>query len=548
MDYLKVMRSCLFSLFLLLFAFVSASAQDIDVIHYRFHLVLSDTTDRIEGDAFINIQILQPTDVISIDLVEESAGKGMKVNKLKAFALEKLNTLSVQKFEHKDRKLTIWFDEKLRAGKVYILHIGYSGIPADGLIISKNRYGQRTFFSDNWPNRAHHWIPCNDRPDDKAHFEFFVAVPKGYEVISNGVLKTDSFSNVWIEKAKQRGSYFHWEETTPLSTKVMVIGAARFAVKEYEDRPGGVPVSAWVYPEDSVAGFYDYALAPSILEFFSNYIAPYPFKKLANVQSKTIFGGMENASAIFYAESSVTGDRSSEDLLAHEIAHQWFGDMVSEKSFTHLWLSEGFATYLTNIYLEHQYGKEVLNKRLQDDREMVIAFARNSDKAVVDSLTPFMELLNPNSYQKGGWILHMLRQETGDSIFQKILQTFYQEYQGGNAGSKDFEAIAEKVSGTELSWFFDQWLYQPGVPRIEVKSRYEKKKLYLRSILNEFDYYKNLKIDVQVWFEDGTSQTFRMPVRSIVTDILVPDVNSKPVRIVLDPDTKLLFDGKVVMQ
>src|SRR5207249_666261 len=135
------------------------------------------------------------------------------------------------------------------------------------------------------------------------------------------------------------------------------------AVKTFDDSPKNIPVSAWVYPQDSAKGFYDYALATEILKFYANYIAPYPYKKLANVQSKTIFGGMENASAIFYAENSVNGERTSEDLLAHEIAHQWFGDMASETSFEHLWLSEGFATYFTDLYFEKKYGKEAMVTR-----------------------------------------------------------------------------------------------------------------------------------------------------------------------------------------
>ena len=107
---------------------------------------------------------------------------------------------------------------------------------------------------------------------------------------------------------------------------------AKFAVKQYADSPSSVPVSGWVYPQDSTKGFYDFGIAPSILKFFSEYIAPFPFKKLGNVQSTTIFGGMENAGAIFYAENFIAGTRKFEDVIAHEIAHQWFGDMASEKS------------------------------------------------------------------------------------------------------------------------------------------------------------------------------------------------------------------------
>jgi aminopeptidase N len=134
-----------------------------------------------------------------------------------------------------------------------------------------------------------------------------------------------------------------------------------------------------------------------------DYIGPYPYEKLANVQSKTIFGGMENASAIFYEETSAALYQNVESLLAHEIVHQWFGDMASEKSFPHLWLSEGFATYLTHIYIESKYGTDSLNNEMKNDRDAIIGFVKESSKPVVDSISPLMDLLNANSYQKGGW-------------------------------------------------------------------------------------------------------------------------------------------------
>ncbi len=130
--------------------------------------------------------------------------------------------------------------------------------------------------------------------------------------------------------------------------------------------------NSWVYPENKKEGFYDYAVAKDILTYHINYIGPYPYKKLANVQSKTSFGGMENAGAIFYAENQLTVYRQEEELLSHEIVHQWFGDMATEKSFAHLWLSEGFATYLTHMYIESKYGTDSLNKEMRIDRDELL--------------------------------------------------------------------------------------------------------------------------------------------------------------------------------
>ena len=129
---------------------------------------------------------------------------------------------------------------------------------------------------------------------------------------------------------------------------------------------------------------------------------------------------MENANTIFYHENSIDGRRSSETLLSHEIAHQWFGNMATEKTFAHLWLSEGFVTYMTILYMENKYGKDTAAYMLEEDRQEVIAFAKNSDRPVVDNTKDFMELLNANSYQKGGWVLHMLRRQLGGFYFLEI--------------------------------------------------------------------------------------------------------------------------------
>ncbi len=253
----------------------------------------------------------------------------------------------------------------------------------------------------------------------------------------------------------------------PLPTKVMVIGAADFAVNNIGD-VSCIPISSWVYPENKQEGFYDYDPAKEILAWYISYIGPYAYKKLANVQSKTMFGGMENASAIFYYENSVTGQKKEEALIAHELVHQWFGNSATEKSFAHLWLSEGFATYLTHVFIESKYGTDSLNKRMQKERDEVLEFVRTTKRPVIDSTTDYMSLLNANSYQKGGWVLHMLRRELGDSIFKKAIKEYYATYAGKNAETKDLQKVFEKNAGKNLEPFFKQWLFANENPKLKI--------------------------------------------------------------------------------
>ena len=322
----------------------SLGQSNIDVLHYKFNIELNNNNDSIYGKAVIKVIAKENITSATFDLCGLGVhGKGMVVE----YAVTDWKTQKPITWKHENNKLIIYDAHK--KGDTVAFTISYKGIPSDGLIISKNKYGDRTFFGDNWPDRAHNWIPCKDEPGDKATFEFIVIAPAYYRVISNGKLEEEKILG-------DNKKLTHWVEDVPLSTKVMVIGVAKFAVKQYEDSPSNIPVSAWVYPQDSVTGFRSYSAAPAIVKFFSDYIGPYPYNKLANVQSTTIFGGMENASAIFYYEESAEADRPMEDLLAHEIAHQWFGDMASEKSFPHVWLSEGFATYMADMYLESRYG------------------------------------------------------------------------------------------------------------------------------------------------------------------------------------------------
>ena len=296
-----------------------------------------------------------------------------------------------------------------------------------------------------------------DEPADKSTVDFLVVAPDHYQVIANGLKQSET-------ALPNHKKLTFWSESAQLPTKVMVIGVADFAIDHAGD-VNGVPVYTYVFPENAAVGFKSYAVAKEILPFYINKIGPYAYRKLANVQSKTIFGGMENASAIFYFENSVDS-KGIEELMAHEIAHQWFGDAVSEKSFYHLWLSEGFATYLTNYYLESKYGVDTLQKRLAADRIKVLKFEKIRQTPVVDTTvkTNYMPLLNANSYEKGNWVLHMLRRNLGDDIFWKGIRSYFAKYNGRNANTTDFRKVMEQTSGKNLEGFFKQWLNTPGHP------------------------------------------------------------------------------------
>ncbi|MEO5562030.1 MAG: M1 family metallopeptidase [Chitinophagaceae bacterium] len=516
----------------LLQGFFSYSQSNIDVQHYKYEIELSDQSDSIKGNATIIVKFLQESDNLSFDF--------MAINKDKSSMFVSLSTgpnkTAILSKSVKD-KLSIRLNYKAKAGDIETFIIEYKGIPFDGLIISRNKFGQRTFFSDNWPNRARYWIPCVDELTDKASVEFIVTAPSHYQVVSNGLLMEET--NLVNNK-----KLTHWKEDMPIPTKVMVIGAADFAVN-YPGEVNCIPVSTWVFPENKKDGFFDYAAAKEILSFFIDYIGPYPYKKLANVQSLTIFGGMENASAIFYAENSITGRQDHLELIAHEIVHQWFGNTATEKSFSHVWLSEGFATYLATIYIGKKYGADSAQSARSKDRREVIDFCRNFNRPVIDSVSQGMEVLNANSYQKGGWILHMLRTQLGDAAFQKAVQAYYTAYAGKNADTDDLQQIFEKISGKNLSVFFRQWLYTPGIPNLDIKWKYlakEQKVMVTVKQLQKTLFQFPLELGIQSTSTKNQIQTVQ--VNQSTQSYSFP-AKEKPAQIKIDPSVNFLFEGTI---
>jgi aminopeptidase N len=520
---------------LLLSSFIKLAASDnypksnkIDVLEYSFSIYLSDSCDLIRGEAIISILHRGKGSEINLDLVDvDKNRKGMMVEKVIADGRPVF-------WEHKTNRLFIKLDREKEEGNTTVLVVKYSGIPADGLIISENKFGERTFFSDNWPDRARNWIPCVDHPSDKARVEFKVNAPHYYTVVSNGRLIEETDVN-----SGRKTTY--WKEDISIPTKVMVIGVARFA-SQLVGTVKGVDVWTYVFPENKEKGFSDYAIATEPLRFYSGVIGEYPYKKLANIQSKTIFGGMENASCIFYSERTVSGKNRMESLMAHEIAHQWFGNSVTELDWHHIWLSEGFATYFTSCYMEDRYGSSIMEGLMKGSRYRVIRAFENAPLPVIDTtVSNFMKLLNTNSYQKGSWVLHMLRHELGDRVFFSGIRRYYERYRNENVLTDDFRVIMEEVSKRDLAKFFDQWLVQPSLPVLAVKWDYSarNKESTITVSQEQVEYIFDIPLEIEI-IDGRRTRTEKIRVNEKQKSIIIKTRRS-PDKVKLDPGIKLLF-------
>lgn len=511
----------------------AAYNPSIDVLHYEFNIGLSDHHDTLHGRAVITVKFTGPGRQVWFDLKNiNDTGRGMMVYAVK----ENGNALG---FSHKKDSLIIRLGAEARTGAVRKFEIIYAGIPADGLIISKNKAGKRTIFGDNWPNRGRHWLPCKDHLSDKAAVDFIVTAPDHYRVVSNGVRVEEAVIGDRLRKT-------HWKETAPLPTKIMVIGVADFAVSDpvYVD---SIPVDSWIFSEFRGTDFADYAVAPAVLRFFIENIGPYSYKKLSNVQSRTIFGGMENAGAIFYAENTVPGKKKATGLIAHEIAHQWFGDAATEKDWPHIWLSEGFASQMSQVYLSKVYGTDTLVSMLAKNRETILAFTKKTGLPVVDTSKgrDIMGLLNTNSYQKGGWVLHMLNMELGDELFWKCIRAYYAAYRDKNASSEDFQKIVEKTTARKMDVFFRQWLYVPENPAFHIGWKYDAQK---KQLVVQVDQQTNhiFSVPLEVAITDAAGNKMVRVIRtSKRTGRFTIPVENDVVGFEADPNCKLLFEANI---
>ena len=434
-------------------------------------------------------------------------------------------------------------------GDTLQVSVFYRGSPRDGLIIRRDSTLGWTAFGDNFPDRARQWLAVVDHPSDKALVEWEVIAPATHRVIANGARVEET---PLPGPAATRRMRTRWRTARPSYTAVMVIGVAPFAVLELGDTacglgelPGCVQQSVWTSPatRDVVPG--SFSRAGDIVAFFSTIVGPFPYEKLAHVASSTRYGGMENAAAIFYADELFRQGSPNESLIAHETAHQWFGDAVTEREWPHVWLSEGFATYFAALWSEHARGDSAFRADLAGMRAKVIGSPITMQKPVIDEgLDDLGRVLNTNVYEKAGFVLHMLRREIGDSAFFGGIRAYYAAHRHGNATTSDLQAEFERTSGQRLDWFFDQWLRRPGIPILRSSWRWDsaRNQLVVTVVQGQIAAPYRLSLTVDVMEGDGAVKRVRLPIPAqVTTTIDVPlSLSAVPRSVVFDADVSLL--------
>ena len=506
----------------------------LDALHYDLTIAIPDTGSRIEGLAAITLRRASSTDSVILDLLDLTVDSVAVGGRAARFTRDSATVrIAVPPGTADSLEVSVW----------------YRGSVRDGLIVRHDTAtGRWTAFGDNWPNRARHWIPSIDHPSDKATVTWTVVAPSERTVVANGVM---------VEETPLTGDmdgYTRtvWHESKPIPTYLMVIGVAEMAMVSLgqtacglAEHPGCVPQQVYISPEIRDYAPGPFADAGAMVEFFSRLVGPYPYEKLAHLQSATRFGGMENATAIFYSDAAFKRRSVGTGLIAHETAHQWFGDAVTEREWPHLWLSEGFATYFAQLWTEHAEGDSALREGMRGIRTEIIESDVTPQRPVIDTAqTNLLALLNTNSYQKGGFVLHMLRGLVGDSAFFQSLRAYYSENVHGTALTADFLRAAEQAHGQPLGWFFDQWLRRPGYAEVSTSWRYDGSSRRVILEVRQGSRWPPYRFPLTVAVRDAQGTERRVTVEvgaEREQRITLPvALDRAPAEILIDPDVQLL--------
>jgi aminopeptidase N len=386
-------------------------------------------------------------------------------------------------FHHENDRLHISFPVPIHAGQKLTIVVSYHGKPATGLFIGKNKHGDRVFFTDNWPNKARNWLATIDHISVKAPKTISVTAPRKYQVISNGLLKEQTDLPGDLRRTV-------WEESLPIPSWQFSLAVAQMSVN-YFGHANDVQFSAWLFPQDREIGLK--ALDPlteSVFEFYSSHIGPYAYEKLAQVEAAGSGGATEPATTIFYY--------SGFGAAAHEMAHQWFGNAVTEADWDDVWLSEGFATYFNLLYTEHQQGRDAFLNGVRRSRKAAVdyAVAHPADTVVHNKLQNDSDVFSNSTqiYQGGAMVLHTLRGVLGDEKFWAGIRLYSSRFRNTSATTDDFRHAMEDAchgSGNcppddeDLSWFFREWLNRGGILELKGSWHYDAQAKQLQVVLDQ---------------------------------------------------------------
>ncbi len=500
----------------------TAEEHDFDVIHYEFDWNIDFDARSIQGKAIINGESsIQGLNTITLNLANTMTVTGVKQDQ---------HTLS---FSHQDNLLSIFFTKNYKKGESFKVEISYLGHPTSGLYYDYHGSAPIIYSLDE-PSDARNWFPCYDHPSDKATAELNITTPSEMMAASNGTLtevKTNPDNTVT----------YTWQVSYPIATYLISVAATNYVTFSHTYDAGSeeMEVVYYVYPELLEHAKTDFANTVPQIEFYSEVFGEYPF--LGEKYGMALIPGgtaMEHQTCTSFPARVINGEQSYDWLIAHELAHQWWGDLVTLADWPEIWLNEGFATYSDALWWEHLYGMAGLKARMQDFRSILFERYSGPHHAIYDP--PQGYLFSAIEYEKGAWVLHMLRFVVGEDNFWKILETYAQRYAYDIVTTDDFKSVCEEIYEADLDWFFDQWIYEPGYPRYEYSwghSGSNTVRVIIKQTQEAYSLY-SMPIELQVVLPSGTvKRTVWVDERVNAYDLSFAE---PPSDVLFDPDQWIL--------
>ena len=508
-----------------------APSRTYDVLHYKIDVTLDEVQKSVAGNVTVTLVPL----LNSINTVELHAAK-MHIGKV---ALGK----KALQFDTTAHRLVVHLDRAYSWKDTLDISVDYSCTPKRGMTFAGPDSGypdkRWQIWSQGEDTTNHYWFPCYDFPNDKATSELSATVNRKFVVLSNGKL-------VSIKEDKKKGTKtYSWKQAKPHVSYLIMVAAGEYTV--LRDNLGKLPLEFYAYPDDTLDARITFKETASMIKFFNEKIGfAFPWEKYGQIILQDHFGGMENTTATTLSDNWAVPDvRSRLDdspsgLIAHELAHQWWGDVVTCNDWRQVWLNESFASYFDPLYHEYALGRDEFDYTMYGSQQAGIVVDTTRGRKPIVSVGPYVE----NVYPRGASVLHMLRFLLGDDLFWKAINHYITKYQFQCVETDDFKNAIEEATGQNLYWFFDEWVYKAGHPIFEVSYTWNdsaksvglhvKQTQTMDSLTGVF----RTPVNIEITTSSG-SMTHRVNILSADTTFVLPS-SEKPLMVIFDKGNWLL--------
>jgi aminopeptidase N len=521
-----------------------------DVQHYVIKTSFDEKTKTVFGDTTVRFKPLQDNfSVLELDAAN-----------LKFESVRLENSILSLKYKSADEKVYVTLDKSYKADETIAVQFIYKTVkPKFGVYFvkedkSKFNAHSKQIWTHGEPEEAHFWFPSYDFPDDKATTEQYITADKDDTVIANGELLD-------VKEAADNKKTWHYKTSFVHSTYLVSFVIGKY--EKFEEKYKNIPLGYYIYPSRKDLFNKSFDMTKNAFVIFEDLLGiEYPFNKYDQVMAGGFdsYLGMENITASTLSDTTVSltdydfGKPIVTDLVTHELAHSWFGNMVTCKNWSELWLNEGFATYMEAVYLEKVKGKtEYLRKITEDAEIFYLEDAKKKQRHALYNVyaKPDESVFDSTTYNKGSAVIHTLRQEVGDEIFWKAINVYLNRHKFANVQSSDLQNVFEEVSGKKLDWFWKQWVYGVGYPKISVTQSLDEttKTLKLVFTQNQSDGLFQVPLGIKIQTENGyKSEKITLENKS---DTFFFNLDSKLLGMSIDQEMKIplksLNVGKLAM-